>query len=168
MQYEVIVDGETYIVHTNREGQLHLNDTPVEVDFAPMGISGLYSLLFNNESVEALVEERDGIWYVMFRGDLYEVQVVDERTKLLSARADLDASDSGEITIKAPMPGLVVSIVVELGQEVEEGDTIVILESMKMENELKTPRAGRVERINVSDGDSVEQHQVMVVIVNDL
>ena len=63
------------------------------------------------------------------------------------------------------MPGLVVATPVEVGQEVELGDNVVILESMKMENELKAPRAGRVERINVKPGDSVEQNQTLVVIV---
>lgn len=165
MKYEVTVGEKTYIINVNHEGQITLDGDPLEIDFAPMGLTGLYSLLVNNESFEALVEERGGIWYVLFRGDLYEVNVDDERAQLLRARADMHASDSEEVAIKAPMPGLVVVVLVEVGQKVEAGDKIVILESMKMENELKTPRAGRVERVTVSAGDSVEQDQVMVVIV---
>lgn len=165
MKYEVNIDDQTFEIDILPGGEILMNGDPVEVDFEPMGHTGLYSLLVNNESFEALVEQRDGIWNVLFRGKLYEVTVVDERAMMLRARADMLESDTGEITIKAPMPGLVVDVVVEVGQEVDKGDVCVILESMKMENELKASRAGRVERINVKAGDSVEQNQVMVVIV---
>jgi biotin carboxyl carrier protein len=165
MRYEATVGTETYIVEVNEKGQITLDGETVEVDFAEMGVSGLYSLLVNNESFEALIESRDDTWYVLFRGDLYEVHVADERAQLLRARADVLAPESGEVAIKAPMPGLVVDVTVKAGQAVEAGDKVVILESMKMENELKAPRTGRVERVNVSAGDSVEQHEVMVVIV---
>jgi biotin carboxyl carrier protein len=102
---------------------------------------------------------------VLVRGDLYEVQVTDERSQLMRARAHMSVPESGELPIKAPMPGLVINIPVEVGQEVTKGDNLVILESMKMENELKAPRDGRVERIIVKVGSSVEQHQTLIVIV---
>jgi biotin carboxyl carrier protein len=165
MKYEVTLDESRFIVDITPDGRILLDGEPVEVDFAPMGTPGLYSLLVNNESFEALIEEREDVWHVLFRGKLYEVNVADERTQLLRARAGMEAPESGEIAIKAPMPGLVVAVKVEVGQQVEKGDKIIILESMKMENELKAPRGGRVERINVKERDSVEQNQVLVVIV---
>jgi biotin carboxyl carrier protein len=73
--------------------------------------------------------------------------------------------EGGELPIKAPIPGLVINIPVEIGQEVAKGDNLIILESMKMENELKAPRDGRVERINVEVGNSVEQYQTLLVLV---
>ena len=66
--------------------------------------------------------------------------------------------------MKAPMPGMVVSISVEEGQEVEKGQVLVILESMKMQNELKSPRAGKVNRIRVKSGDNVEQRQTLLSV----
>jgi biotin carboxyl carrier protein len=90
--------------------------------------------------------------------------VVDERARLLRARASLSAPGSGELKVKAPMPGLVVDVSVEVGQEVEVGDNVVILESMKMENELKAPRAGLIKGISVQAGDSVEKNQTLVII----
>ncbi|HEC22319.1 MAG TPA: biotin/lipoyl-binding protein [Chloroflexi bacterium] len=164
MRYEVTVDGHTYQVEINEEGHITIDGQTVEVDFAQIGNSGLYSLLVDNESFEALVEPRENIWLVLLRGDLYEVDVVDERVRLLRARASLTVPESGEVTIRAPMPGLVVSVPVEMGQEVSKGDNLVILESMKMENELKAPRDGRIERINIKAGDSVERDQILVVI----
>jgi biotin carboxyl carrier protein len=62
------------------------------------------------------------------------------------------------------MPGLIVAVPVQEGQEIEEGELLVVLESMKMQNELKAPRAGIVARVRVSQGDSVEQNQVMLTL----
>jgi biotin carboxyl carrier protein len=163
MRYEVTIDDQTYLISISEEGHIKLDGREVEVDFAQIS-GGLISLLVDNESFEALVEPREGRWQVLLRGDLYDVDVVDERARLLRARAGLTVPDSGEVKIKAPMPGLVVAVSVEVGQEVEAGDNIVILESMKMENELKAPRAGQIGEIAVQAGDSVEKNQTLVVI----
>jgi biotin carboxyl carrier protein len=165
VKYEVTVGESTYTVEINDQGQVLLDDEPVEVDFNAVGESGLYSLLVDNESFEALLERGEEDWHVLLAGNLYDVSVVDERSKLLRSRATSMVPDSGEVAIRAPMPGLVVALRVELGQAVESGDNLAILESMKMENEIKAPRAGAVERIDVAAGDSVEQGQILVVIV---
>jgi biotin carboxyl carrier protein len=165
MKYEVVVADETYTIELTQQGDVLVDGKPIKIDFEVIGSIGLYLLLVNNESYEALVEQQEDLWRVLIRGHMYEVQVNDERTQLLRARARLLAPDSGELSIKAPMPGLVVDVAVELGQEVEAGQKVVILESMKMENELKAPRAGRVERILVGPGDNVERSQALVVIV---
>ena len=67
--------------------------------------------------------------------------------------------------MKSPMPGLVVAVPVNEGQAVEKGQVLVILESMKMQNELKAPHAGKVERIKVKPGESVEQRQLLLNVV---
>jgi propionyl-CoA carboxylase alpha chain len=73
-------------------------------------------------------------------------------------------TESGEISIKAPMPGLIVAIPVTEGQQVSAGQTVAVLESMKMQNELKTPRDGTVQRVSVAAGERVEQNKVLVTI----
>ena len=73
-------------------------------------------------------------------------------------------SEAGEYHLKAPMPGMVVSILVEEGQEIEQGQVLLILESMKMQNELKSPRAGTVGRVRVKPGESVEQRQTLLSV----
>lgn len=167
MKYEVTVGEQAYTVEITPDGKVLLDDEPMVVDFGVIGESGLYLLLVNNESFEALVEqdEDSGTWNVLMRGNMYEADVMDERSLLLRSRKMTLVPESGEVAIKAPMPGLVVAVPVEIGQPIEEGDNLVILESMKMENELKAPRAGRVERISVGAGDSVERNQTLVVIV---
>src|SRR5687768_3160920 len=165
MKYLTTVGDQTYEIGVDQDDEITFENEIVDIDFASVGEGGLYSLLVNNESFEAMVEERDGKWYVLMRGDLYEVDVVDQRTQLLRARAGAHVPETGEITVKAPMPGLVVAIPVEVGQEVTAGQTVIILESMKMENELKAPRGGRIERINCAPRESVEQGKALIVIV---
>ena len=164
MKYSTVIDGETFIIEINSDDGVIIDGQLYDIDFVRIGDSNLYSLLINNESFEALVEEHDGVWQVQMRGDLYAVSVADERAQRMAQRAGSMTPQTGDVIIKAPMPGLVVAIVVEVGQEVAEGDTIVILESMKMENELKTPRDGVVDRIDVEVSQSIEQQQILVII----
>ena len=74
-------------------------------------------------------------------------------------------AESGEFILKAPMPGLVVAVPVGEGQEVKKGQVILILESMKMQNELKAPRDGVIQRIKVKAGESVEQKQTLLSVM---
>jgi biotin carboxyl carrier protein len=165
MKYEVTVNSEQkYMIEVNQEGQVTMNGNVVEIDFSRIGDGGLHLMLVNNESFEGLVEEHEGVWQVLFRGDLYEVSVADERAQLMRARASLSVPETGELPIRAPMPGMVVAVPVTAGQQISKGENIVILESMKMENELKAPRDGTVEHVSVKVGDSVEQNQVLVVL----
>jgi len=165
MKYLVTTNNQTYTVDVTGDGDVLLDGQLVSIDFSSMGESGLCSLLVNNESLEALVEQRGDCWQVLLLGTLYDVQVIDERAERLRSSASTLIADLDEIPIRAPMPGLVVAVPVEQGQEVAKGDNLVILESMKMENELKAPREGRVERVNVRAGDGVDRDQVLVVLV---
>jgi biotin carboxyl carrier protein len=164
MKYATTVGDQTFIIEINEQGEVIVEGQAYQVDFDSVGDASLYSLLINNESFEALVEKRGGEWHVLMRGDLYAVRVSDERAQRLSAAAGSLVPESGEVPIRAPMPGLVVAVPVEVGQEVEAGDILVILESMKMENELKAPRTAVVERVHVQASDRVEQNQTLVVI----
>lgn len=165
MKYLVTIDQDTYIIDVQSGGDVLLDGEPMSIDFSSVGESGLCSLLVNNESFEALVEQRGNYWQVLLLGTLYDIQVIDERAERLRKSVISLISDTGEIPITAPMPGLIVAVPVAQGQEVAKGDNLVILESMKMENELKAPRSGRVERVNVSAGDGVERDQVLIVLV---
>ena len=74
------------------------------------------------------------------------------------------AHDTGEARIRAPMPGLVIDIPMEVGASVERGQTVIVLEAMKMENDLASPKTGVIKDIKVNKGQSVNQGDVLVVI----
>jgi biotin carboxyl carrier protein len=99
------------------------------------------------------------------RGTLYELQVEDERERRLRASMGAGPVEYGEFHLRSPMPGLVVAIPVEEGQAVHKGDVLVILESMKMQNELKSPRDGKVSRVRIQPGDNVEQKETLLSVV---
>ena len=97
---------------------------------------------------------------MIIEGRLYETQVLDPRAMMMLNRKGGLKLDSGEV--HAPMPGLIVDVLVNVGDEVAEGDTVVVLESMKMQNELKAPRDGKVQTINCEAGQSVEKGNLLI------
>jgi biotin carboxyl carrier protein len=163
-KYLTTVNDQKYEIEVKGDGVVVINGEEREVDFKSMGQHAIFSLIIDNQSFEAVVEFRDGKYHVLIFGDLYEITVTDERTQRLEdARGQL-AEPVGEVRIKSPMPGLIVAVPVQVGDEVKKGQTVVILESMKMENELKAPRDGVVARVECAKGDSVEQNKVLVAI----
>jgi len=165
MKYITTVDGKEFTIEILDEQHVIFNGVTYQVDFETVRGTPVYSLLVNGRSHEAYVSRgEDDAWEVMLQGDLYNVQVEDEREKRLRAATGGDVAERGEFHLKAPMPGLVVAIPVKEGQEVEKGDVLVVLESMKMQNELKAPRPGTVSRIRAKAGDNVEQRQTILSI----
>jgi len=163
MRYVTIINDTRFEIDIEKDGTLKVNGEPREVDFLALDPS-LYSILMNHRSYEVVIEEREGKYEVQMQGKLYTGQVLDERAQLLATRRGSLGAESGEVSIKAPMPGLIAAIPVTEGQEVKKGQTLVILESMKMQNELKTPRDGIVQRISVQPGQSVEQNKLLITL----
>ena len=164
MKYVTTVNDQQYSIEIDQEGRITVDGDGFDVDFHPLSESGILSLILNNHSMEAIVEERDQAWEVLIRGELYSVQVQDERAYRLAMARGVTAEVTGDAAIKSPMPGLIVAVLVEEGQLVSKGDQIVILESMKMENELRSPRDGVVKRLHVQPGASVEKDQLLATV----
>jgi biotin carboxyl carrier protein len=99
---------------------------------------------------------------VVIDGRRYGFEVEDPRS--LQGRRGAGAGTEGPRPVKAPMPGRVVRLLVEAGEDVEEGQGVVVIEAMKMQNELKSPKAGRVVRVGVVVGDTVGSGDVLVVV----
>ncbi len=99
---------------------------------------------------------------IRVNGNDYEVQVQDHFDELLEKMGLQSLAGSKTESIKAPMPGLVLDIMVEAGQNVRKGDAVLILEAMKMENVLKAPGDGVVQSVEVSKGQAVEKNALLV------
>ena len=164
MRYTALIDGKSYAIEISTNNTVLIDGDAHTVDFRNIDGTTLYSLLLDNASWEVLVERTGDEYRVLIGGELHVVNVQDERTrKLAKAEAQL-AGPPGEFSIKAPMPGLVRNVVVNVGDSVVPKQSIAILEAMKMQNELRTPRAGVVKEIRVKEGEAVNQGQVLVVI----
>jgi len=164
MKYITKVNDQQFIIEIDQEGQISVDGRLYEVDFQQLSEGGILSLLLNNHSLEAIVEERENSWEVLIHGELYSVDVQDERAYRLARARGTVAEITGEATIKSPMPGLIIDVLVVPNQVVQKGDKVVILESMKMENELRSPRDGVVKHVYVEPGASVEKNQVLATI----
>ncbi len=164
MRYLTTIGEQTYAIDINRGGEVTLDDTPHALDLRAIDDAGLYSLLIDNQSFEALIEEGDGEYRVLINGVLYHAQVADERAKRLAEAAGALTSGGGDASLKSPMPGLIVAIPVDEGAVVKKGQVVIVLESMKMENELKAPRDGTVTSIKVQPRQAVEQGQVLLTL----
>jgi biotin carboxyl carrier protein len=164
MRYYTTVNERQYIIEIDHDGQIVVDGQPYNVNFERLAEGGLISLLLNNRSLEAVVEERDEEWEVLIHGELYTVRVQDERAYRLAKARGAAHIVTGDVTIESPMPGLIVAVPVVAGQAVKKGDKIVILESMKMENELRSPRDGVVTHVYVRPGAATEKGQHLVTI----
>jgi biotin carboxyl carrier protein len=103
-----------------------------------------------------------GQWTIGMRGERWEVEVVDERTRHIRSLTGGADRQRGPGALRAPMPGLVVRVLVEPGQAVGRGGGVVVLEAMKMENELKAAADAMVKTVRVRAGEPVEKGQVLV------
>jgi biotin carboxyl carrier protein len=165
MKYSTTIGEKTYSIEINRDGEVTIDGQPYPIDLRAID-EFTYSLLLDNTSYEALVDmDSDEEVNVLLRGRLYAAQVMDERATRLAKASGGVAASTGEITMKSPMPGLIVAIQINEGDAVKKGQTLIVLESMKMENELKAPRDGTIGSIKVKVRQSVDQHQALLVVV---
>jgi biotin carboxyl carrier protein len=164
MRYTAIINDKTYDIEIGPNNTVLVNGEPHNVDFRSIDGARLYSLLMDNSSWETLVDRNSDEYRVLIGGELHIVTVLDERTRKMAKAEKTQSAHSGEAILKAPMPGLVRDVVVNVNDEVTAKQGIVILEAMKMQNELRTPKAGTVKEIRVKPGDKVDQGQVLVII----
>ena len=164
MKYLTTIGDNEFIVDVVDSHHVSLNGTLMDIDFENISGQPVYSLVIDGKSYEAYVYEGDEELQVLLLGHQYPVLVEDEREKRLKAAAGGKVSEAGEFNLKAPMPGLVVSVPVQQDEHVNKGQVLLILESMKMQNELRAPRAGKVVRIRVKPGETVEQRQTLLTV----
>ncbi len=171
MLYYTQIEGQQLKIEvfTDPEGATHVrlpDGREMRADFDAALGEDLFSLLIENRSHQVHIEpgERSRDYEVTLDGQVYAVTVETERQHRLSALVPRQEVQDGPVQVKAPMPGLVTIVAVEIGQAVEQGQRIAVLEAMKMENELRSPKAGTVKAVNVKAGQTVEQNKVLAVI----
>jgi biotin carboxyl carrier protein len=162
MKYIATLADQTFEIEINAEDQITVNGEQLSIDFRSVSGQPVYSLIVNGQSHEAYVQATEAGLEVLLQGQLHVVEVEDERQRKLRESSGGPVLHSGEFNLRAPMPGLIVAVPVVEGQTVTRGQDLVILESMKMQNELKAPRDGTVGRVRVGTGDRVEHNQVLV------
>lgn len=159
---QATLDGQTFTLDWQQINPLATQELPAN--------GGRYSLLIAGTSYEVFVrrlpqddEQSSRIYEVQWADQSFIVTVADEHTRLLEGLARAGTT-SGIAKIQAPMPGLVTQTLVAIGDTVKAGQTVIILEAMKMENDLAAPIAGTIKELKVSKGDTVDHGQLLVTI----
>jgi biotin carboxyl carrier protein len=165
MKYVTTSGEREILIEILDEHHITVDGVDYEIDFESVSEQTVYSLLANNNSYEALVYESEEGWQVLLHGSQYVLLVEDEREKRLRASLGGGPPENVDFHLRAPMPGLIVTVPVREGQMVEKGDVLVVLESMKMQNQLKSPRPGKISRVQVKPGDSVEQRDTLLSVI---
>lgn len=165
MRYRVRTAGRELQVELGK-GEVRVDGTPREVAWAPVPGTPVASLLVGSRSYRILGRRgKGGRWVLEVDGWRLEAVVEDERRLALNRWAGSREVKGGKWTLRAPMPGLVVKVEVREGDEVVEGQALLVVEAMKMENELRAEAAGRVSRVAVEAGEAVEKDQALLEIL---
>jgi biotin carboxyl carrier protein len=162
MKYVVLVDGRTIEVDVDGERITVAGHTHTATLGAIPG-TPLRQLLLDGRPLTLAVEALGrGRWTLIPGGERWEVEVLDERARhIRSLTGASDPRRSADV-LRAPMPGLVVRVQVRAGDKVSAGTGLVVLEAMKMENELKASAPGVVKKVRVTPGAAVDKGQVLV------
>jgi len=143
--YRVSVDGNEFVVDGKKTGRTN------------------YSLIVDNRSFEIEVDNHNDEYRVLVDGRSYRINLVDER-RLRVGGSQSATQLQGRQRVSVPMPGKVIAVLVAEGDQVEKGQGLVIVEAMKMENEVRSPIAGEVKEIKIKAGETVEGGALLLIV----
>ena len=163
MTYDVALDGKTYRLELNQvDGRwsCRLDDREIEVD-AVLARPNVLSLRIGNKAFEVKCERVASDVHIWVGSRRFAPEVRDPRS-LRSRGRSID--EHGPRKLTAPMPGKVVRILLAQGSEVEAGAGVLVVEAMKMQNEVKSPKKGTIQKITVSEGAAVNAGDVLAIV----
>lgn len=162
MLFDASTSGKTARVEV-RESRGHyrvtIGDKTLDLDLVKIGASDL-SVLVDGVSHDIGLEKTPEGFAVLVRGDRFDVDLKDA----VKGEALGKVAHKGPLRLTAPMPGKIVKVLVSAGETVEAGRGVLVMEAMKMENELKAARAGVVQEIKVKEGQAVEMGALLLII----
>jgi biotin carboxyl carrier protein len=150
-------------IEQNGKQVLYENKDLINYTFKPLG-NNRFVFILNDQSYLIHIVKENGVHHIHLEGDYFSVRVEDEQTRELRKLVEHSSQASGEQTICAPIPGLITKIKITEGDVIKENESLVILEAMKMENEIKSESAGTVKQVLVKEGTPVEKNQELIVI----
>lgn len=160
MQRDILIGGRKFRIDANAD-QVTVDGEAVAVDYQQISANEM-SLLFEGRAYRCLLDRTSVGDAIVLAGRRYPFTVEDPRA--LKNRRARGADADGPLEIKSSMPGRVLRVITSVGDEVTLGQGLLVVEAMKMQNEMKTPRAGRVKRIAVGEGDTVIAGQLLAII----
>ncbi len=162
MKYFVTIEGQEIPVEVDGE-RVRVAGREYHAHLTPVPGTPVRHLLLDADSLPLVVGQQErGEWRLAVAGTTWVATVVDERTKHIRSLTGDAGKAAGPSNLRAPMPGLVVRVLVGEGESVQPGQGLVVLEAMKMENELRAAVPGVVGAVRVAPGQAVEKGQVLL------
>lgn len=168
MKYDVLLSGARRSIefippgHTSSPVTAIIDGRMVAADIAKIS-SGVFSILLGGRSFEVTVEEAAEDLMVHVAGREYLMKIIDPRS--WRARAGGNIALEGRQQVVAPMPGKIVRVLVAAGQNVEVNQGLLVIEAMKMQNEIRSPKSGAIERLLVREGQTVSAGEILTIVV---
>ena len=162
--YELVLDGRRRKLRLKRSGRrawVEFGGESLEVDVSQLS-DGAFSLILEGRSHDVSVSPNAGGFQVFVDGESFQVGLVDPRRDGPSTSGGTQAA--GPVAVSAPMPGKVVRILTAEGEEVSQGQGLVVVEAMKMQNELGSPKSGRIRAVRVAEGQAVTAGEPLVLV----
>ena len=163
MTYDIAIDGKNYRLDLTREGHrwsCRLDGREVQVD-AVLARPDVLSLRIGNHAYEVKCERVAGEMHLWVGSSRFAAEVRDPRSLRGRARP---MDDHGPKKLTAPMPGRIVRVLLNEGAEVEAGTGVLVVEAMKMQNEIKSPKKGTIQKILVDEGAAVNAGDVLAIV----
>jgi pyruvate carboxylase subunit B len=159
----VTVNGVRYTVERDGE-QVALGDTEACATLEQVGDTPVRLVTIGTAVHRVIVKHRvgKGAYQLWLDGHVYDVEALDERARAIRDLSAAAAGPAGPAPLVAPMPGLIVRIAVAEGDTVHAGQGLIVMEAMKMENELRAPGNGTVRRVTVAPGTAVEKGTILI------
>ncbi|MCG8604217.1 acetyl-CoA carboxylase biotin carboxyl carrier protein subunit [bacterium] len=165
MKYIAKIGARKYkLEFSDNNGTVSLEDKPVPVDLVSLGSDHIYSLIIDHACYQLHIEPGADGYHMILGHKKLLVEVEDERHRLIRRLIKSPEKAAGQMEVKAPMPGLIVRLNVEEGQEVKPGDSLLIIEAMKMENEIRSKTAGVIKKLYKAEKDSVDKDSPLLLI----
>ena len=156
------VEHEVELVERSGNLEIRVDGEPLEMSMADVDGLGQYSVVADRRAYGVSIDGDTHVQQLTIAGDRFAIELEDERERAANAAARAKGGKGG--VLKSVMPGVVVEVLVEAGASVEEGQPILILEAMKMQNEIAAPATGTVESIFVEQGQAVGGGEKLVAI----
>ena len=163
MKYTVTVEGRSFEIEVDHDRLVRVNGRSLDVELEQVAGLPLYTLALGDEGHIVFIEQGQDEYRVQVQGEVYPVEVQRKRPKLAAPRVEC-AGEGKSLAICAPLAGNLMSLLVAAGERVEARQPVAIVESMKMQMEIKAPQTGTVEEVHGPPGRRVSQGEELVVL----
>jgi biotin carboxyl carrier protein len=164
VKYTVTVAGRSFDIEIDHDHLVRVNGHPLYVDLEQVGGLPVYSLALDDEGYVVFVEAGQNEYRVEVQGQVYPVEVLSQRPRLASRQVECAGDGKECLAVSAPLAGYLVSLPVAVGQRVQAGDVLAVVESMKMKMEIKAPQSGVVDGVNGPAQRNVSQNETLVTL----